>query len=118
VSMRREKEGPLARERGGEMERLGVDTIDLDHRGSRYFLHAYGRSPAVEGFIRSELMLEAARAALGDTVYLFNEQFVVKAAETGMTFSWHQDSGFIDYAHRPYLTCWIALADMSEANGN
>jgi ectoine hydroxylase-related dioxygenase (phytanoyl-CoA dioxygenase family) len=107
----------LVTEREREMERLGVDTIDLDHRGSRYFLHAYGRSPAVEGFIRSELMVEAARAALGDSVYLFNEQFVVKAAETGMTFSWHQDSGFIDYAHRPYLTCWIALDDMSEANG-
>ena len=107
----------LVGEREEEMDRLGVDTIDLDHRGSRYFLHAYGRSPAVEGFIRSELMVEAARAALGDTVYLFNEQFVVKAAETGMTFSWHQDSGFIEYAHRPYLTCWIALDDMSEANG-
>jgi ectoine hydroxylase-related dioxygenase (phytanoyl-CoA dioxygenase family) len=99
------------------MERLGVDTIDLDHRGSRYFLHAYGGSSAIAEFLRSELMLEVARAALGDTVYLFNEQFVVKAAETGMTFSWHQDSGFIEYPHRPYLTCWIALDDMSEANG-
>jgi ectoine hydroxylase-related dioxygenase (phytanoyl-CoA dioxygenase family) len=50
-------------------------------------------------------------------VYLFNEQYVVKAAEQGMRFSWHQDSGFVDYPHRPYLTCWIALDDMTEANG-
>ena len=107
----------LVEEREREMECLGVDTIDLDHRGSRYFLHAYGKSPAVEGFLRSKLMVDLARAALGDTVYLFNEQFVVKSAETGMTFSWHQDSGFIEYPHRPYLTCWIALDDMSEANG-
>jgi ectoine hydroxylase-related dioxygenase (phytanoyl-CoA dioxygenase family) len=104
-----------ARER--EMDRLGVDKLDLDHRGRRYFLHAYGESPAVERFLSSDLMAQVAQAALGDTVYLFNEQYVVKAAERGMQFSWHQDSGFIDYAHRPYLTCWIALDDMTEANG-
>jgi ectoine hydroxylase-related dioxygenase (phytanoyl-CoA dioxygenase family) len=104
-----------ARER--EMDRLGVDRIDLDHRGSRYFLHAYGKSPAVERFLSSALMAQIAQAALGDTVYLFNEQYVVKAAERGMQFSWHQDSGFIDYEHRPYLTCWIALDDVTEANG-
>ena len=104
-------------EREREMDRLGVDKLDLDHRGSRYFLHAYGSSPAVERFLSSDLMVQIAQAALGDSVYLFNEQYVVKAAEHGMRFSWHQDSGFIDYAHRPYLTCWIALDDMTEANG-
>ena len=104
-------------ERDREMDRLGVDKLDLDHRGSRYFVHAYGKSPAVERFLSSDLMVRIARAALGDTAYLFNEQYVVKAAEQGMRFSWHQDSGFIDYPHRPYLTCWIALDDMTEANG-
>jgi ectoine hydroxylase-related dioxygenase (phytanoyl-CoA dioxygenase family) len=107
----------LVAERDAEMDRLGVDTIDLDHRGSRYFIHAYGRSPAVERFLRSELMARIARAALGPTVYLFNEQYVVKAAERGLKFGWHQDSGFIPYAHRPYLTCWVALDHVSEANG-
>jgi ectoine hydroxylase-related dioxygenase (phytanoyl-CoA dioxygenase family) len=104
-------------ERDREMDRLGVDTLDLDHRGSRYFVHAYGKSPPVERFLSSGLMVETARAALGDTVYLFNEQYVVKAAERGMKFGWHQDSGFIEYAHPPYLTCWIALDDVNEANG-
>jgi ectoine hydroxylase-related dioxygenase (phytanoyl-CoA dioxygenase family) len=104
-------------EREREMDRLGVDKLDLDRRGSRYFVHAYGKSPAVERFLSSDLMVQIAQAALGDTIYLFNEQFVVKAAEQGMPFSWHQDSGFIDYPHRSYLTCWIALDDMTEANG-
>jgi ectoine hydroxylase-related dioxygenase (phytanoyl-CoA dioxygenase family) len=104
-------------ERDREMDRLGVDRLDLDHRGSRYFVHAYGKSPAVERFLFSELMAQIAKAALGDTVYLFNEQYVIKAAERGMKFGWHQDSGFIPYAHRPYLTCWIALDDVTEANG-
>ena len=34
-----------------------------------------------------------------------------------MPFGWHQDSGFIPYPHRPYLTCWIPLDDVSESNG-
>jgi ectoine hydroxylase-related dioxygenase (phytanoyl-CoA dioxygenase family) len=104
-------------ERDREMDRLGVDTLDLDHRGSRYFVHAFGKSPAVERFLFSDLMVQVARAALGDTVYLFNEQYVVKAAERGMKFGWHQDSGFIPYDHAPYLTCWIPLDDVTEANG-
>jgi ectoine hydroxylase-related dioxygenase (phytanoyl-CoA dioxygenase family) len=104
-------------ERDREMDRLGVDKLDLDCRGSRYFVHAYGKSAEVERFLSSDLMVRIAQAALGDTVYLFNEQYVVKAAEQGMAFSWHQDSGFIDYPHQPYLTCWIALDDVTEANG-
>jgi ectoine hydroxylase-related dioxygenase (phytanoyl-CoA dioxygenase family) len=104
-------------ERDREMDRLGVDKLDLDHRGSRYFVHAYGKSRDIERFVRSDFMVEIAKSALGDTVYLFNEQYVVKAAEHGMTFSWHQDSGFVEYEHRPYLTCWIALDDVTEANG-
>jgi ectoine hydroxylase-related dioxygenase (phytanoyl-CoA dioxygenase family) len=104
-------------DRDREMDRLGVDKLDLDHRGRRYFVHAYGKSPAVRRFLFSELMAQIAGAALGGTVYLFNEQYVVKAAEQGMKFGWHQDSGFIGYPHRPYLTCWITLDDVSEANG-
>jgi ectoine hydroxylase-related dioxygenase (phytanoyl-CoA dioxygenase family) len=104
-------------ERNREMDRLSVDTIDLDHRGSRYFVHAFGNSEAVERFLFSDLMARVAQVALGDTVYLFNEQYVVKAAERGLKFGWHQDSGFIPYAHPPYLTCWIPLDDVTEANG-
>jgi ectoine hydroxylase-related dioxygenase (phytanoyl-CoA dioxygenase family) len=107
----------LVDQRDQEMIRLGVDKLDLCHRGRRYFVHAYGKSPAVQRFLFSDLMVHTAQAALGDTVYLFNEQYVVKAAERGMTFGWHQDSGFIPYAHPPYLTCWIPLDDVTEANG-
>jgi ectoine hydroxylase-related dioxygenase (phytanoyl-CoA dioxygenase family) len=103
--------------RDREMDQLGVDVLDLDHRGRRYFVHAYDHSLPIRRFLRSDLMVQIATAALGDSVYLFNEQYVVKAAEQGMRFSWHQDSGFIGYPHRPYLTCWITLDDVSEANG-
>jgi len=107
----------LVDERDHEMRRLATDRLDLDHRGRRYFVHAHDKSPEVRRFLYSDLMAQVARSALGDTVYLFNEQYVVKAAERGMQFGWHQDSGFIPYAHTPYLTCWIPLDDVSEANG-
>ncbi len=99
------------------MDRLGVDTLNLDHRGRRYFVHAYEKSDGVRRFLFSDLMAQIASATLGGTVYLFNEQYVVKAAEYGMKFGWHQDSGFIPYAHLPFLTCWITIDDVTEANG-
>jgi ectoine hydroxylase-related dioxygenase (phytanoyl-CoA dioxygenase family) len=117
LAMLRSECGRLVDERDDEMTRLGVDTLDLCHRGRRYFLHAYATSPAVRQFLFSDRMAELAQAVLGPDVYLFNEQYVIKAAEQGMSFSWHQDSGFIPYPHRPYLTCWIPLDDVSESNG-
>jgi ectoine hydroxylase-related dioxygenase (phytanoyl-CoA dioxygenase family) len=104
-------------ERDREMDELGVDTLDLDHRGSRYFVHAHGKSPAIDHFLVSGLMAGLAKDVLGEPAYLFNEQYVVKAAERGMKFGWHQDGGFIPYAHPPYLTCWIALDDVDEQSG-
>jgi len=62
-------------------------------------------------------MARVTQATLGDNVYLFNEQYVVKAAEVGTKFAWHQDSGYIGHYHRAYLSCWCALDDMSVENG-
>ena len=67
-------------------------------------------------------MRDITTAFLGETVFLFNEQWVVKGAEQGMKFAWHQDSGYVNFrdpgnTHRPYLTCWCALDDMTRENG-
>src|SRR5687768_11717365 len=67
--------GRLVDDRNREMGRLDVDTLDLDHRGRRYFVHAYDTSAEVRRFLFSDLMAEVARTALGDTVHLFNEQY-------------------------------------------
>lgn len=40
----------LIDERDREMDRLGVDKLDLDHRGSRYFVHLYDESRWSGGF--------------------------------------------------------------------
>jgi len=107
----------------GKMDALGRATIDINHRGSRYFISKlYRASPRLPGFLFGALMAAVVAAALGPDAYLFNEQWVVKAAGTGMQFAWHQDSGYIEYedqaaGHQPYLTCWCALDDVSEENG-
>ena len=105
------------------MDAKGVVTEGISHRGKRYFINnRYRLSHRLWRFIFSPLMAEVAQAALGPDVYLFHEQWVVKGAEQGMKFSWHQDSGYVKWydpttGHRPYLTCWCTLDDVSEENG-
>ena len=105
------------------LEGRGKDTHGITHRGRRYFIaNRYRESARMPGFLFGELMRTVTTAFLGPTVYLFHEQWVVKGAEQGMRFAWHQDSGYIrfadpDNAHAPYLTCWCALDDVSRENG-
>ena len=101
-----------------EMDVQGTDTLGISHRNKRYFIsNKHPNSEALKEFLFSDFMAEITKALLGDEVYLFYEQYVIKAAEKGMKFSWHQDSGFVDFEHSAYLSCWCALDDMSEANG-
>jgi ectoine hydroxylase-related dioxygenase (phytanoyl-CoA dioxygenase family) len=102
-----------------DMERQGTDVLGLNHRNKRYFVsNCFRQQPTLREFLFSDLMAEVCRATLGENVYLFWEQYVVKGASEGMKFSWHQDSGYVGYPdHKPYLTCWCALDDMSEENG-
>jgi ectoine hydroxylase-related dioxygenase (phytanoyl-CoA dioxygenase family) len=101
-----------------EMDAAGSDVLGLDQRGKRYFVNDCSTvSPALRRFVLGDLMAEISGALLGADVFLFNDQYVVKGAEVGTRFAWHQDSGYVGYPHPPYLTCWCALDDMSEANG-
>lgn len=101
-----------------EMERDGVTTHGITHYKKRYFIANRGKNSAIiSRFLFGDLMAEVARATLGETVYLFHEQYVVKAPEVGTKFAWHQDSGYIGHYHTPYLSCWCALDDMSLENG-
>jgi ectoine hydroxylase-related dioxygenase (phytanoyl-CoA dioxygenase family) len=106
-------------EMNAEMDRLGVTVLrGINHKNNRYFIPTFLHgSDLLAPILFSEQMAEINRATLGDTSYLFLDQYVVKAPEKGLKFSWHQDSGYIGYEHRPYLTCWCALDDMNEENG-
>ena len=98
-----------------EMDEKGVDSLGLNHRNQRYFIKMrYKEHEGLKQFLFNDVMSEICRATLGEEAYLFLEQYVVKAAEVGMKFSWHQDSGYVDFPHKPYITCWCTLDDVDE----
>jgi Phytanoyl-CoA dioxygenase (PhyH) len=106
-----------------KMDALGVDQIGITHRGKRY--HAsfcFREREALGKHLFSETMEEICKAFLGPDSFLFFDGFVVKGAETGMKLAWHQDSGYVnavdgEIGHKPYITCWCPLDDVSEENG-
>jgi ectoine hydroxylase-related dioxygenase (phytanoyl-CoA dioxygenase family) len=102
-----------------QMDALGTDVQGINHRNKRYFVsNCFKDEPKLRDFLFSDLMADICQATLGDDAYLFWEQYVVKGAEAGMKFSWHQDSGYVGYPdHKPYLTCWCPLDDVCEENG-
>lgn len=101
-----------------EMDRLGTDHIHISHRGKRYHIaKKYDQPPRLSEYVFSDLMAEICRATIGDEAYLFYDQYVAKAAEKGIKFSWHQDSGYLGFPHRPYVTVWAAVDDMTIENG-
>ena len=105
------------------MSSKNMDVMGITHKGKRYFIsNRYRESPDLHRFLFSELMQEITASFLGPDAYLFVEQWVVKGVEQGMKFAWHQDSGYVKFidppnVHKPYLTCWCALDDMSPENG-
>lgn len=101
-----------------EMDARGTESLGGSFRGRRYFASQIWKDrPELRQFLFSDLMAEVCRATLGEDAYLFYEQYVIKAAERGMKFGWHQDSGYVHPFHKPYLTCWIPLDDVNEENG-
>lgn len=114
----REECDSLVKEQEAEMDRQGTDVLNLSRRNSRYFVFlAYKDRPQLAEFIFSELNAEICRATIGENAMLFWEQFVVKGTEKGSEFGWHQDSGYCDGPHKPYVNCWIPLDDVNEENG-
>jgi ectoine hydroxylase-related dioxygenase (phytanoyl-CoA dioxygenase family) len=106
-----------------EMESKGIVQDRINVLGKKYFIiNTRKKYPEINDIIFNEKTAEVCKATIGDTAYLHNEQFVVKMMDTNTNFAWHQDSGYSVYQggaalHKPYLTCWIALDDMSKANG-
>lgn len=100
------------------MDARGVTTMGITHKGSRYFVGLrYNERPEMRRFLFADYMAEICRATLGDDAYLFYDQFVWKGPDKVMRFGWHQDSGYVGYPHKPYLTCWCPLVDVDEVNG-
>jgi ectoine hydroxylase-related dioxygenase (phytanoyl-CoA dioxygenase family) len=100
-----------------QMDEKKTDVLGINHRNKRYFVTLFRETGRNAEFLFSDYIAEICRATIGDTALLFCEQYVVKAAEVGMQFSWHQDSGYVKQPHKPYVSCWCALDDVNEENG-
>jgi ectoine hydroxylase-related dioxygenase (phytanoyl-CoA dioxygenase family) len=101
-----------------EMDAENVKVKGINHRDKRYFIaRRHKDSENLRRFLFGNLMADVVRATVGPEAYLFVEQFVVKMAEVGMKFAWHQDSGYVGHAHPEYLSAWVAMDDMTEENG-
>lgn len=85
------------------------------------------RNQKLSNFIFSDAMAEITKALLGPTVYLYHEQYSVVGPQSrdpsrsSRGYPWIQDSSYLTYnssgrAHKPYLTCWIALDDITVEN--
>ena len=108
----------LIAERDAVMEAQGIEVDGITHKGRRYFIAVNQHKSAVcREWLFGDLMAGITSAVLGPNIQLFLDQFVVKGPEVGMKFGWHQDGGYVGYPHAPYVSCWIALDDMSAANG-
>ena len=101
-----------------EMDRLGTDHIHISHRNQRYHIaKQYAQVDGLKEYVFGELMADICRATVGQQAYLFYDQYVAKAAEVGRPFAWHQDSGYLEFPHTPYVTVWAAVDDMTVENG-
>src|SRR6185295_14774040 len=102
LQMLREECKMFIDEENRRFDEKGVDTDGINHRNTRYFIsQRHTESKRMHEFIFSELMAEICKATIGENAYLFWEQYVVKAAEKGMKFGWHQDSGYVGFPHTP-----------------
>lgn len=111
-------------------DRLVKEEVPLDGGGKfhdigrgdarRFLRQRFADHAEIRDVLFSEDVTRLAGALLGqDEVFMFNEQFVIKAAnqDAAGAFGWHQDGVYVDADHDPYLTMWVALDEATEANG-
>ncbi len=90
---------------------------NISQHGKMFLSNRCKDYPIIDKFAKGQFIKSICKSILGDNVYLFNEQVVNKESKTESKFAWHQDSGYVGYDHKTYLSIWIALCDISENNG-
>jgi ectoine hydroxylase-related dioxygenase (phytanoyl-CoA dioxygenase family) len=75
------------------------------------------RSQTVARFAKSPVYLEACAKFLGPDADLYYNQAVIKGADKGKHFGWHQDNGYLVTKPLEYITCWTAIGDANLQNG-
>ncbi|MEV0370587.1 phytanoyl-CoA dioxygenase family protein [Streptomyces sp. NPDC050636] len=118
-----------------EMDTKGVDVLGGSRRGLQYTPGGCRNAQQrLREFLFSDLLQGICGQLIGPESYLIWDQFSVKMGTKGADeggahfendgspqslgyFSWHQDSGYVPLDHAPYLSCWVALDDVTAENG-
>ena len=90
---------------------------DISKAGRKFIKNQSRYYPAIQKYLKSKPIKEVVTKLLDGDAFIFNEQFVMKEPNTQSSFNWHQDSGYINFDHKPYLTTWLALDDTHSLNG-
>tara|TARA_B100000959_G_C14959713_1_gene615274 strand:+ start:1486 stop:2208 length:723 start_codon:yes stop_codon:yes gene_type:complete len=90
---------------------------DINKNGKLFFGNQCEYYSHINTYAKSNFLKKIVQQILGKKIYLFNEQLVNKSPNSPSSFSWHQDSGYIHFRHKPYLSIWLALTDTNLNNG-
>ncbi len=80
-------------------------------------MHLAEQDPEIMRFVAQEKFAHLTSDLLNETVALYWDQSVYKKPETPREFPWHQDTGYIPTDPAEYITCWLALVDVTIENG-
>ena len=90
---------------------------DISKNGKIFFGNQCEYYSHINAYAKGKFIKNIVSKLLGKKIFLFNEQLVNKNPNTPSSFSWHQDSGYIHFKHKPYISVWLALTDTNEKNG-
>ena len=90
---------------------------DISKEGRKFLKNQSSYYPSIQRYLKSKAIKEIVTKLLDGDAFIFNEQFVIKEPNTPSSFNWHQDSGYVNFDHKPYLTTWLALDDTHPLNG-
>ena len=90
---------------------------DISKEGRKFLKNQSRYYPAIQRYLKSKPIKEIVTKLLDGEAFIFNDQFVIKEPNTPSSFNWHQDSGYVNFDHKPYLTTWLALDDTHPLNG-
>ncbi|KAK9862300.1 hypothetical protein WJX84_011270 [Apatococcus fuscideae] len=109
-------------ERGCVLETLPECSDEARSNKAKYanLRGAWPLSRAVCAKLTHGELFNLAHHLLGPQCYLYNDQYIVKPPRSGTSgFAWHFDSQWLpnDVELHPYISIWVALDDVDEANG-
>ena len=90
---------------------------DISKEGRKFLKNQSRYYPSIQRYLKSKSIKEIVTNLLDGDAFIFNDQFVIKEPNTPSSFNWHQDSGYVNFDHKPYLTTWLALDDIHPLNG-